>query len=64
MDIKILSKAVLTVLAIFTGCFLFGQFLGYAVKTFSKQTVSNALYACMAVGLTAIYYQLFKANSK
>jgi hypothetical protein len=64
MDIKLLSKAVLTVAAIFTGCFLFGRFLDFAVHTFSKQSVSIALYAIMAVGLTAIYYQLFKASSK
>lgn len=64
MDIKLLSKAVLTVAAIFTGCFLFGVTLDYAVKTFSKQTVSNVLFIGMSVGLTAVYYQLYKANSK
>jgi len=64
MDIKLLSRAVLTVAAIFTGCFLFGYGLDYAVHQFSKQTVSNVLFFCLAFGLTATYYQLYKASSK
>jgi hypothetical protein len=62
MDIKLLLKAVLTVLALFLGFFLFGHALDYAVRTFSKQTVSNALFFTMAAGLTAVYYQLYKAS--
>lgn len=64
MDIKLLLKAVLTVLALFLGFYLFGQGLDYAVHTFSKQAVSNALFIAMAVGLTFVYYQLYKASSK
>jgi predicted membrane protein len=64
MDIKLLLKAVLTVLALFLGFYLFGQSLDYAVRTFSKQAVSNAMFIAMAVGLTFVYYQLYKANSK
>ena len=64
MDTKLLLKAVLTVAAMFLGFYLFGQGLDYAVHTFSKQTVSNALFIAMAIGLTAVYYQLYKASSK
>jgi hypothetical protein len=62
MDTKLLLKAVLTVAAMFLGFFFFGKALDYAVHTFSKQAVSNALFIAMAVGLTAVYYQLYKAS--
>ena len=64
MDIKILSKAVLTVAAIFVLCFSFSFGLDYAVHHFSKQTVSNVLFFGLVSGLTAMYYQLYKATSK
>jgi hypothetical protein len=64
MDIKSLSKAVLTVAAIFALCFSFSYGLDYAVHHFSKQAVSNVLIFGLGTALTAIYYQLYKANSK
>jgi hypothetical protein len=64
MDIKSLSKAVITVAAIFALCFSFTFSLDYAVRHFSKQAVSNVLLFGLGSAMTAIYYQLYKANSK
>jgi len=64
MNIKLLSKAVLTVAAIFALCFSFSFCLDYAVHHFSKQTVSTVLFFGLGSVMIAIYYQLYKASSK
>jgi hypothetical protein len=64
MDIKSLSKAVLTVAAIFALCFSFSFGLDYAVHHFSKQAVSTFLLFGVGTTMTAVYYQLYKTDQK